>query len=732
MSPVIEKHSTPEVRALRAWRVAGWVCALALAVFGVVRHVAPVGPAVEFEVTFRDTAGGVRQPLVVTGEQGAADLLFFEFRGEGRGVFFYDSWGRSGVESEEVPVTPGRPLRVRVEMPGLTRINTGRTADVEAGRLRVVCDGRVVADRDVESHPRGERQIYFGWNPVGGGAGAVELAGTIRGADGREWQGRAGIPRSVAGAVGAWLGQQPWQVFCVVAWAWFAWWAAPRAAAGWRRWWQALRAGCVAHRVFITLTAANSLLFAWMVTYGRFDFSEGRGILADFYDYQMASLLQGRLDVPNAGIGGEAFVWQGKLYGYFGVAPALLRFPMIVFDVAFGQWSRALIVVWFAGALTGAYLLLLEATAALGGAGRRPSSAVVALLVAISGVGSVFFFLSARSYVYHEAIMCGAMLVLWGIWCAWRHLRAPEGRWWIASLVLGTLAVHARPTVGLGGLAALGWATAWHVIVAVRAAPAVGVGAWWRAARRPLLIGVLVVAGALTFNAQAYLKFGTFDGAPLALNRGYTAERMAAIDGKNMHLANIPFTLYSYLWFPNLRFEEKFPWIYLGSPAPRRDFPKAKMDLPDSTLAMPYSMPALMLLATAGAAAVAWRRREARLPLALAWLALAGPALILLPAIATAHRYTGDFCPFLIAAAVWPLARLDQWTGAWRGVALGVLAALAIWSSAVSLAFTLHYQREAVWGVPEEVRMEYRRWQDRFSTKWGLDEGLMQRPPAKP
>jgi hypothetical protein len=235
---------------------------------------------------------------------------------------------------------------------------------------------------------------------------------------------------------------------------------------------------------------------------------------------------------------------------------------------------------------------------------------------------------------------------------------------------------------------------------------------------------MLVVAGALTFNAQAYLKFGTFDGAPLALNRGYNAERLAVIDGKNMHVANIPFNFYSYVWYPNLRLEPTFPWIFLGADGPRREFPAAKMDLPDATLAMPYSMPALFALATVGAAIVAWRRREARGALAVTWFAVAAPALILLTAIATAHRYTGDFCPFLIVAGVWALAAMDGWRSPGRSVGLGMLAIAALWSVLLTLAFTLHYQRAVVWGVPQEPRKAYQQWQERFTAGWGLDEGL--------
>lgn len=713
-----------------AWRAVLLGLAAALALFGVGRHVAQPGQAVEFELTFARGGSGVVHPLIVTGRTDAADFLLFEFRDERRGVFLYDSWGQQNLTSEEVEAAPGRVLRVRVEMPSLGRIKTGRDADVRSGRLRVVCDGRVVLDRMVESHARGVRQLYFGFNPVGGGSGTAVLDGGMRDASGRQMRGSVGEPRRLEQRVLGWLRHEPWQVLCVALLAWGGWRLAPRAAGvstGGAR--AALAGFGREHRVFIGLTAASATLFAWMVTYGTFNFREGTGILTDFYDFQMASLLQGRLDVPEAGIGGEAFVWHGRLYGYFGMTPALLRFPMIVFDVAFGQWSRVLIVAWFIGALTGAYLLLRDAVAVLGGAGRKPSPAAVALLTVLAGLGSTLFFLSARSYVYHEAILCGAMLALFACWCAGRHLRAPDGRWWMAALLCGTLAVHARPTIGLYALAFLGWVSAEHVIAAARAARA---GASWAAVRRPLGIGGLVVVGALTFNLQAYLKFGTFDGAPLAINRAYNPERIAAIKSKNMHLANIPFNFYSYVAYPNLRFEARFPWIFLNATGPRRDFPRAKMDLPDATLAMPYSMPALCLLATAGAALVAWRRRAARDALVVTWLALAAPAFILLTAIATAHRYTGDFCPFLIAAAVWPLAALDGVGRFWRGAGFGALAVLAAWSVALTFAFTLHYQRAVVWGVPEEVRMEYRRWQERFATPWGLDEGLLQRGPGAP
>src|SRR5262245_23162487 len=50
-----------------------------------------------------------------------------------------------------------------------------------------------------------------------------------------------------------------------------------------------------------------------------------------FYEGQARALLGGRLDVPADAIGDEAIVVAGRDYGYYGIAPALLRLPIMVF-----------------------------------------------------------------------------------------------------------------------------------------------------------------------------------------------------------------------------------------------------------------------------------------------------------------------------------------------------------------------------------------------------------------
>jgi hypothetical protein len=222
-------------------------------------------------------------------------------------------------------------------------------------------------------------------------------------------------------------------------------------------------------------------------------------------------------------------------------------------------------------------------------------------------------------------------------------------------------------------------------------------------------LGLACVSGAFTLNALAYAKFGGFDPAPLRISRPYAnPERINAIDGKSMHAANIPYGFYTYVVRPNLRLERGFPWIYLGSNTPGHHFPTAKIDLPDHTLAMPYSMPGLFVLATLGCLLAFAAVPSLRVAAMVAWLASIPMSLALFAAVATAQRYTGDFCPLLITAAAFGLAGIATLRPAARVVALVVAGLATVAAVAVTWALTLHYQGDTLWGVPEETRAHYR------------------------
>ena len=58
------------------------------------------------------------------------------------------------------------------------------------------------------------------------------------------------------------------------------------------------------------------------------------------------------------------------------------------------------------------------------------------------------------------------------------------------------------------------------------------------------------MAGLLSYNGLSYFKFKTFDAMPFQYNEQYNAERVARIEGKGVHLSNVPLNLQAYLLRP--------------------------------------------------------------------------------------------------------------------------------------------------------------------------------------
>ncbi len=648
----------------------------------------------------RGTAGQA-EPLIVSGRPLFGDFLFVSYVDETHIVFGYDSWGHPGhLSPTPVAITPGQPLRLRITVPALDQVR-GHFTD-PPGTIRVDANGTTVLDIRDHYFIRQPRELYLASNPLGGSACDPVLRGRLLAPDGRELRGDPAQFYSLRDRALGWLthSRQKYAVLLV----------ALAVLAGWipLRWFHPVTlrttlasAYCALapHRWFVGTSAVCTLVFTWMVTQGtlHLDVTEPLG---SFYDYQADSFLHARLDVTEEAIGGEAFVFAGKLYGYFGPTPALLRLPFVLFDFAFGNLTRAFFVGYFIATLLAAYALLRHAYRVVAPA-AAPSPTSVVFLTANLGLGSTLFFLGSRAYVYHEAIFCGVTFALFSCLFALRHLAAPAGRAWLPALLCALLSLHARPPTGLFALTFLGC-----VAVALIGRSLLAGDLRAPAIRKSVFIGALCVAAVFTFNGLSYLKFKTFDGAPLRYSRPYDAERLAKIDGKSFHAANVPYGAYTYFVRPNLRFENQFPFVYLGSPEPGREFPAAKLDLPDHTLAIPFAMPGLFSL-TLLAILAALVRPAARSPLLITCAAVIPMSLALFAAIATAQRYTADWLPFLTCAAVFALASLDTFTSRLRLALHFLLAVFTLAAVLLTFAFTLHYQRETVWGVPEEIRQSY-------------------------
>ncbi len=443
-----------------------------------------------------------------------------------------------------------------------------------------------------------------------------------------------------------------------------------------------------------------------MLTYGT-----GRLLVTDtfgnFYDYQADAWLHGRWDVPEPALGGEAFVVDGKIYGYFGPTPALLRLPLVALGVAFGKLTRPLMAIEYAACLIGAYAILCQLARQL--RGDKPGQWLTIAHTFAVGLGSSLFFLSSRAYVYHEAILCGAAFALWSVWATLRYIQSRSAKWAMVGALCGTLAVQARPPIGLFALVFLGVAA---------------VGAAYR--QRRILAGwslAFAVAGVLSYAAVSYLKFHCFDGCPLRLNVQYTPERLAPLGERNFHLSNVRFNADTYLFKPSASLRGEFPYVFVEFLNRTKDYPESKIAYRDATLALPYCMPALVGLALFGLA-FGLVRRDGGHDLSLMLAAAAIPMFgAMLTAVAVTQRYTADFMGWLVPAAALggvmlaniprPVARL---------IALVACVAVVV-SIAVQASITLHFQRAVVWGAPPEAQAQYEQWRHRW-------DAFFRRPPT--
>ncbi len=453
----------------------------------------------------------------------------------------------------------------------------------------------------------------------------------------------------------------------------------------------AVLAAGAAHRWFLGTAAVCVAVFGWMLTYGSFRFVAD-DTFANFYDHQAAAWLKGRWDVPEPALSGEAFIHDGKVYGYFGPTPALQRLPLVVFGLGFGRVTRLFMLLDYIVLLAGAYALLGLAHRWRGAVGPPPPGVVVLFLASV-GLGSMAFFLGSRAYVYHEAILCGLACAVAATYAALRYWETPASRWWLVALVAGVLAVHARPPIGLFALSVLGVAA----LGRLRLAP-----------RRHLGVAVAAGLGVLSFNGLSYLKFRTFEGCPLHLNVQYTPQSLAVLENKNFHLANLRFNSAAYLLRPSFAVDGTFPYVYRTFLDRLRDYPESRLAYRDQTLAMPWAMPGLFALAAVGALLAAAFVPAHRAPLVVLALAAAPAALAMLTAVAVTQRYEADFCPFLFAVAAFGAAALPAAGPRLRPLVAVALAVFAVVGVLVVFALTIHQQREIVWGVPEDLRAAYR------------------------
>jgi tetratricopeptide (TPR) repeat protein len=372
----------------------------------------------------------------------------------------------------------------------------------------------------------------------------------------------------------------------------------------------------------------------------------------------------------------DLIYYKGKLYLYFGVAPAVLLF-------------------WPFAALTGRYLLhrdavlifctigFLVSTGLLRALWRRyfaeVSAWVVAACAVALGLATGVPALLSWAGLQQVPISCGYMLTMLALAAIWGALHGPEPRkrsgWLAAASLAYGLAVASRPNLVFGGIILL--------VPVVQA---------WRERRKvwvPLLAAIgpilLVGLGLMFYNAQRF-----DDPFEIGVHYALTAENL--VSRRLFGLQYLWFHFRVYFLEPG-RWSGRFPFLHniTMPPLPAGHY---GMEVPFGILTnIPVAWMAL-------AAPLAWRTLPGQAGSGLRWFAgtvalLFGICAVILCLIfATAFRYEVDFLPTLMVLAVVGILGCERVLvdrPAWRrGARLG-WGLLLGFSVAFNLLVTLEY-----------------------------------------
>jgi hypothetical protein len=470
------------------------------------------------------------------------------------------------------------------------------------------------------------------------------------------------------------------------------------------------------HVHFLVPSIGVLVLFTWFLTYGTWELFAPQAppvhFAERFYDAQALSLLHGRLDVPEEAISYEAFVHDGKYYGYFGLVPALLRVPLLAFFPSLeGRLNRPIMLLACAVNLLVIYQLL-QRVRYLVGFRRLPRVAervLVALFLLLVGLGTTNLFLGSCAFVYHEAIMLGGTFGLLFLNSFLAYLFNYRGQHLLAACVWAWCCFATRASIGVGPLMVLaGFAVSGLALLLHRGVG--GAALDWLALKdlalrrrytvHACLAGLAVAVTVGSYFGVNYAKFGTLSGMPLEeyaafryFNLMYLYDN---IQGKAFHLSNLRAGLYHYFWPGKIEFAASFPWVYMtGEVTP---FPEGKFGLDDRWASLSASSTALLMLSAYGFGVVLLagsrtRKRCLRLPLLGA---LAGGAAILFMT-SYVERYLHDWYPFLVlAGSVGFYKLLSLARRSVRRLVLACLIPLIFVSVYAHWAFALVYQREII------------------------------------
>ena len=379
--------------------------------------------------------------------------------------------------------------------------------------------------------------------------------------------------------------------------------------------------------------ALATVVFVLVLQSGR-DGVFDRDLLGNFYDGQARALLDGHIDVDPDIPGFEGFRIGDETHIYQGIAPTLVRLPLLAatdrFDGRLTGLSMTLGFVSAMAAVIAAGWLMRRCVRGDAPLGRLEA---ICTAVATFGIGGgSLLFLASKAWVYHEALVwgsatCLASLTFLMYWLDGRG-RGSAGRGFamlVPAVLLAGVTINTRTSIGLAPIAALGLVSLCLLvaIAAPRLAPRVERISGWSPARSTTAPGAslaVVVVGVLLsmvlYTGVNQARFGSPFSVPLdrqALVATDVArqEALAANGNSLFGLQYAPSVLVQVLRPDGIGLSGAFPYLEFPStrPAVLGDAVFAELDWSGS---VPASQPMLLLAGLFGLVVLVAPRRALR------------------------------------------------------------------------------------------------------------------------
>ena len=142
------------------------------------------GDTLRVRVRLAPKPPGTREPIVVTGGTGCADILMVEYVDGESLRFGLDHWGAPTRMSKPVPFDYSVPHELEISMSSLETVKDASTlAAARTGRLRLKVDGTEVWQETGEFFFAEADEVAIGRNAVGGTTCASWFSGDILSAE---------------------------------------------------------------------------------------------------------------------------------------------------------------------------------------------------------------------------------------------------------------------------------------------------------------------------------------------------------------------------------------------------------------------------------------------------------------------------------------------------------------------------------------------------------------------